>query len=115
MILRGQVALFASRCCMRGLDQGLAQPRTAMPGLATLALAPAFVVPGTHPRPTRQMAGAGKAAHINTDFRQYILGHSTVNAWDRIEPGNIVVKRAHSLHHLLTHPYDGLVQIIHMF
>src|SRR5712692_3905628 len=85
MILGCQVALFATGCRRRGLDQRLPQPRTPVPGLTALALASAFVVPWTPPRPTGQMTGAGKPAHVRADLRQQILRYPAVDPRDRIQ------------------------------
>src|ERR1700688_2046475 len=64
------VAALGARGGPGDLLQDLAQPSVAVPGTDGLAFAGAFVITRAEPRPRCQLCRAGKAAHIDTDFRQ---------------------------------------------
>src|SRR6266446_8099128 len=73
MALDPVVARLQSRTVLAGGGQaGLNQcrPQIAIPfaGFATAPLARAFVVAGTHGRPTAQMTRRGKAVHVGAGF-----------------------------------------------
>src|SRR5215470_2052438 len=73
--LRAQVGLLGAHRGPGRLDERGLEPGGARPGPGGPPLARALVQPGTEARPRDQMAGGGKAGHVEADLREDDTGH----------------------------------------
>src|SRR5258708_2072921 len=114
VILSREVALLGVDGRMRRLDQRSAQPWTAFTGATTQALARAFMVARTHPRPRGEMPGTGEAAHVRSDLGEDDFGQAPLDAWDGLQTLELLLKRAQALRDLLAQRCDVFLQVINM-
>src|SRR5919106_1599076 len=110
VVLRAQILILGVRGTVCGFDQAVAQPRTAFARAAGAMLTCRFVVP--HARPRRQMTGASKAAHVPAGFRPQHFCRAPVHSGNRVEPPDLLLKRAQSLLDLAAEAFDSSFQII---
>src|SRR4030095_7893107 len=81
-----RAVLRPTRACRR-FDERRPQPVVALPGLARLVSAGALIVSRTERRPTREMGGGGKRAHVHTDLRDEYFGRPPAEAGNAIQAG----------------------------
>src|SRR6266516_2463967 len=97
-----------------GFGQSRAQPHVTFASLAALALAGTLVVAWTDAHPGRQVRRTWKTSNVRADFGQEDLDGALADARDRVQPLNLVLKRAQSLSDLLTQLLDQFVQAVEM-
>src|SRR5262245_14889332 len=96
----------------RRFDEGRAQPAVTLARPARLVLAGALVVAGTERRPTREMGRCRKRTHVDADLGENHLGRPAVDAWNAIQPGQLVGKRDEMPFDLEAQGADRLVQVV---
>src|SRR6266511_3119807 len=81
--------------CQRGDDlaEGCGQPGVAPPGGAAFLGAGGLVVDGGELRPGDQVRGGGKAAHLDADLGDQLLGGDHPDPGDLIQPLGVAGKR----------------------
>ena len=97
---------------MGGLVQGRTQGLIALPGLARMTLTRTFIIAGSHPRPSRQMVRAGKAAHIRANFRDNDLSSGPPDPRDRIQQNHRFRKRAAVVLNFLVEVGNRFIQAV---
>lgn len=113
VVLRAEILILGVRGAVCGFDQTVAQPRTAFARAAGATLTCRLVVSRTHAGPRRQMPVARKAVHVPAGFRPQHFCRAPVHSGNRVEPPDLLLKRAQSLLDLAAEPLTCTVQAPH--
>src|SRR5215469_1305754 len=81
--LSGEISVLGASRSPGGLTRHTAQPGTTFADLATDPFACAFVVPGAHPGPTRQMRCARELIAIDPHLRDQTPGSNAIHPGNR--------------------------------
>src|SRR3989449_10591752 len=93
-------------------DGRRAQPAVALSHLAGLVLPGTLIVARTEGGPAREVARAGKRAHVHADLRDDDLRGALIDPGNAIQPRQRVGKRGDHRLHLPAQNPDGFIQIV---
>ena len=111
-VLGCQVCLLGFRRHMGRLHQHLAQPSTALGGLAAEARAPTVVMARAHARSGGQRLGTREPCYVRTNFGQQDLRRPLTDSRNRVQEGHRLLLGLQVLGDHRTDTSDGVIEVV---
>ena len=113
-VARRKSGIGGSGRCLRRFNEGGAKPAVPFAGLSGFVLPGTLIVPRTHPRPAREVAGGREHAHVDAELGDQYFGGALVDARDRVEVFHRLGERFDECRHLCAERIDQLVQVVNV-